>query len=56
MTCWTKDCEDEGTDRWLSKPIGSFSIAGAQPKVVATRYVFCDEHWALVLFNLKGRP
>lgn len=54
MTCWAEHCQDEGTDRFVSKPVGSFSIAGAQPKTVATRYVLCDEHWALVELNLRS--
>lgn len=39
-------CEKEGTERFYAKPIGSFSVAGAQMKVVASQTVACDEHWA----------
>lgn len=31
----------DGQDRFVSKPVGSFSVSGAQMKVVVTRYVFC---------------
>ena len=39
-------CTNEGTERFYAKPIGSFSVAGAQMKLVASQTIACDEHWA----------
>lgn len=39
-------CPNEGAERFYAKPTGSFGVAGAQMKVVASQTVACDEHWS----------
>jgi hypothetical protein len=39
-------CTRPGTQRFYAKPTGSYSIAGAQTKVVAHDTWACDDHWA----------
>lgn len=46
MICWALDCADDGTERFVTKPIGTWSLAGAQIKLVATKVVLCDKHWS----------
>lgn len=45
MNCWALDCDEPGSDRFVTKPIGSFSLSGNQLKLVATKVVLCDRHW-----------
>lgn len=58
MICQVQRCQDDGEPRYLAKPVGSYSIAGAQYKASATELPpLCDEHWGLVRFNLsQGVP
>lgn len=40
---------------YVAKPIGTFSIAGNQPKVVAIEVEVCDECWSIMVANIaKG--
>jgi len=42
-------CDHEPrSERFVAKPIGSFSIAGAQPKVVAVKIEVCDDCWKTI--------
>lgn len=50
--CWAEGCSDDGTARFVAQPV---ALAGSQLKLGASRYVLCDEHWALVQHNMEGQ-
>jgi hypothetical protein len=58
MECQAKDCiRMDALERIYAKPVGSYSLAGMQPKVSAVGIALCDEHDAEVRTNLsKGVP
>ncbi|MDB4278026.1 hypothetical protein N9917_00190 [Deltaproteobacteria bacterium] len=50
MAKWNDEqCTEEGSERFMVSKL-PFSLAGAQMKLLAKRYEFCDECWP------KARP
>ncbi len=43
--CNVSGCRTDGPHRrFVAKPIGTWSLAGAQPKIAAHEIALCDEH------------